>query len=282
VRRFFLKGGNPATLAIISTCVLSWFCAAVLHSASPFRYLMFDSAAWPLPLPWGVATWPLVENGHPLFVLFALMWLFSMGGSLERSWGTRTFVAFFAATNALTAISLWVGGLLFHQRVVLDGLWLGLAPLTIAWCLINRRETVMFNLFIPIPAMWLAWLTVAIVWWSMGPPLFSLFALAGCAAAWWYVTQGRFPSSGGYTAKERFFGGLRGGSGNSSKGDAGNRRFRDFDGEVRGEPGGRRNPLDIVGRLRDEQEKRKRDKRLEDMFRRSGYDDSDDRRDRRR
>ena len=186
--------------------------------------------------------------------------------------GTRTFAVFFAATTLLTAVGVWVGAHLLHTVSGMAGVWLAVAPVTIAWCLLNRRETVMLSFFIPVPAIWIAWITVAMVWYLMGPPLLGIFALSGCAGAWWYVTKGR--SGGG---RGSLFGGLK----NNGTTANTNTRFRNFDHEVRGDRADTgRSKMDLLGRMRDEQERRRRDKQLEDMFRRSGYDtDEQDKRD---
>ncbi len=256
LRRQFILSGIPATWTLVGLTVVLWFASVILPGTGLFRLLAFDSSRWPFPYPWTIATWPIVGGGHPLFLLFALLWTYSMCGSLERSWGTRTFSLFFLATNALTALTYLLGGALFHLPVMLAGLWTGVAAPTVAWCLLNRRESVVLWGLLPIPALWLAWLEVAIVWFEHGAPILGLFALSGCAAAYWYVTQGRNgDSSFGYRNDSRS-------------------AFRSpFSGGASGPRESNSTGFSLTRYLRDRREKR----RLEDLFRRSGYDDRDPR-----
>ena len=254
LRRRFVMAGIPATLTIIGLAVTFWFLAIIAPGVGLFQLLVFHSQHWPLPFPWTIATWPIAGGGHPLFFLFALLWTYSMCGSLERSWGTRTFTLFFVATNALTALTYLAGGALLHTPVMLFDLWTGVAAPTVAWCLLNRREQITLWGLLPIPAMWLAGLEVVIVWFEHGPPFLGLFALSGCAAAYWYVTQGRYGSSGfGNDSRNTF----------RSPFSSSTSRSRESSG-----PG-----FSLARLLRDRREKR----RLEDLFRRSGYDDRDKR-----
>ena len=94
IRKFFYGGGCPATMALVAINVMAFFTGAVVQVNNPFRYLVFTTTAWPERF-WTLFTWPLVGGGHPIWLLFACAWAYWVCGSLERSWGTRTFLAFF-------------------------------------------------------------------------------------------------------------------------------------------------------------------------------------------
>ena len=249
----------PATIILIAVNVLTWLLVIFTADLLPLRHLTFSTSWFPLPNLWSMVTWPLIGAGNPLFLLFAAYWAYTIGGSLERSWGTRTLVLFFFATNALMAISVWVGSQILHIPGVLGGLWEALTPITIAWCLLNKRETV--NLyFVPVPAMFLAYLALVFLWWEVGPPLLGLFALVPCAAAWWYADKGRH-AYGGYGTNTSPFGGFR----TASNSTPANRRTNTGSPEKAAAPF---NPIKWWKR-------RQEDKRLAAMFRRSGYTDDD-------
>jgi hypothetical protein len=100
-----------------------------------------------------------------------------------------------------------------------------------------------------------------------------VFALSGCAAAWWYVNHGRYGNYPGFSTSRGGQGGQRRpGSGNGKP----NLRFQDFERETRDAAGRRtgRRGFNVARWWRERQEK----KRLEAMFRRSGYTDPEERR----
>jgi membrane associated rhomboid family serine protease len=257
IREFFSRGGCPATVALIAANVVTWLLNSTMGGASPSRHLIFVGPEWPWPEFWTALTWPLVANGHPLWVLFALVWAYMIGGSLERSWGTRRYAAFFFALALLTAATTWIGGRLLGGPVVLYGLSTAMAATTVAWALLNASQPVgLYFGLLQIPAIYLAYFMPVVVWFEVGPasgnPLLGLFALSGCAAAWWYVTQGRAELN---RAAER------------DRIHAAARRFRP-DAPERVEARGGFSPLRWWKDRRERQ-------RLEDIMRRSGFKDDE-------
>ncbi len=262
-RRFVRRSAMPATLTLIGVSVLTWFLSVFAARAVPVGLLAFATPYFPFPAIWSALTWPFLSMGNPIFVLFAAFWAYTIGGSLERSWGTRPFVLFFFATTALMSLSVWLGSALLHTPAVLSGLWAGIAPITVAWCLLNKREQVMLY-FMPVPAMFIAYLSMLLLWWQVGPPFLGFFALIPCAAAWWYVEKGRYRS--GYASE----GGFRSPFGNS--GDSRSVNAPRPSVSNRGgisENGSGFNPVRWWKR-------RQENRKLEAMFRNSGFDDEPD------
>lgn len=265
IKTLFNREGIPVTLAIMLINVLVFFLIYGMPSLNIGEWLAFTTPGW-LHRPWTLITWPLITGGDPLNLVFALGWFWTFGSSLERSWGTIVYARFLLAVAALMAVSVWIASF-FLGAGVLYGLWIVAGPAIFAWGAINRREQ-MSLFFIPLPTPALLLLAAAIVWYHAGAALIGLFPLTGCAAAWWYATEGRYPGNGG-----GFLGRMRGNSFGKDRGDrTQNDRFRNFDREV----SDKRNSADILGRLRDEKERRRRDRQLEDMFRRSGFDEPED------
>jgi hypothetical protein len=206
VQEFFDRSGCPFTIVLIAINVIVFFVVAgVSHGANPFEWLVFWAPEWPRHF-WTAVTWPLYGGGHPINVLFGCMWAFWVCGSLERSWGLRTFAVFFAIVSAIMAVSLWIGNQMLRPEMgvaPLAGLWMGIAAPTVAWCAINSRETICLWGFIRIPAPLLSALTCVVVWYEMGGGAIGLFPLAACAAAYWYATSGRITFRG-YAPVSRF------------------------------------------------------------------------------
>lgn len=255
IRRAFLQGGFPATIILIAVNIITWFMHAIFQGANPAKYLLFTSETWPLPYLWSIVTWPLYSAGHPIFMLFALLATYWVCGSLERSWGTKTFLGLFFSAAALTALTTWIGAKVLGVPAIVGSLWLAIAPPTIAWCVLNSSERITLYFVLQIPAIWLAWFTALIVWYSIGHPLLGLFALSGCALAYWYVTKARFTLSRG-SERQRIHEAAR--------------RFTPN--QDRPAPG--RTGFNLMRWWKERQEK----KRLEEIFRRSGFTDEDNRR----
>ena len=196
IQRLFSTTGAPATIILIAINVISFFCGGALGPATPFRGLLFIGALWPHQV-WTALTWPLVGGGHPFALLMVCAWAFWVCGSLERSWGTRTFLGFFFASAALMALSVWAGGhLLGYSGIGLAGLQFAIAAPTVAWCVLNSRETINLYGVLPIPAPWILALTLVIVWFELGAGVIGLFGLIPCGVAYAYARYGRTPWRG--------------------------------------------------------------------------------------
>jgi hypothetical protein len=189
-----LPGSCPITWCVIvanaATFVLAFVGAGGFWGALVFHTSILATA------PWTILTYPLIGAGGILWVLVGgyMMWLF--GGSLERAWGRVDYLRFLVLVTAATALGLWLGAALLAQSATLAGLALPLAAATVAWAAINPSERLLLYFVLPIEARWLAVGTTVLVFFSFRFPL-GLFALAGCASAWWYVRRGRFMFTGG-------------------------------------------------------------------------------------
>lgn len=202
LRRFILQSSEPVTrtlLLINIVTFLSYFVAAyIARAGNPWVYLHFSTFA-PWQLPWTFLTYPLVTY-DPLNLLFSGYWLWVVGGSLERAWSTRRFLQFFFGIALISSLSLWLGRLLLSaigvpSGAILAGLWVPLAALTVAWCLLNPDQIVLFGFILPIKSRYLMWATFALSYFGFalspypGAPWLAFFALAGPAAAYLYSQQ---------------------------------------------------------------------------------------------
>jgi Uncharacterized membrane protein (homolog of Drosophila rhomboid) len=260
-RRLFGAGGTPFTFGVMAAYVLV-FLGNLISGQALTPWIAFRTTHFPVSF-WTLFTWPLAGVGDPISLIFALGWLYLFGGSMERAWGTRPFASFFVLTNVLTAIAVWLASFALGPAVV-AGLWVAAAPAVVAWSIVNAREVVSF-FFLPIPGpIWgLIGAVMAFFYVSTSAvnPLMGLFGVVGCAAAYWYARFGRFQYRGYRSEPGR-------GRFGSSEGDfATAQRFRNLDRE----PG---RGFSLARWWKDRQER----KRLEEIFRRSGLDDPDDKR----
>ena len=264
-RRLFGVSGTPFTFGLMAAHTILFF-LLLLTPPGLKDLLAFQTDAFPARF-WTLFTWPLVGAGDPLSLIFALGWTYLFAGSMERSWGTRGFASFFVAVNVLTALIVWLGSLVFGHGI-LSGLWVATAPAVVAWSVVNAREVVSF-FFLPIPGPFWGLIGAAIAFFyggaAQGKPLLGLLATAGCAAAYWYARDGRYRYQGYSGNGGQRFGTRRGRDDPVTAG-----RFRNFDREGSGP----RRGFSLTRWWRERQER----KRLEEIFRRSGFNDSDEKR----
>ncbi len=185
---FFKQGGDPATRTIIALNVVTFvlrFVVAFFGAGLLGQLLAFSPDGW-MARPWTLLTYPvLAQGGDPILLLFSCYWLWVVGGSLERSWSTRTFVGFFTAITTVSALGIWVGYLITGVPNPVAGLFLPLSALTVAWCYLNPHIEIRFFFVLPMRARHLAWLDMALTVFYFGQshPLNGFLALSGVGIA---------------------------------------------------------------------------------------------------
>ena len=202
LRKFLWESPEPVTRTLIAaslgTFLVLFIADFFFRAGNPWGWLAFSTAGW-WRRPWGFLTYPLVTP-NLLGLLLADYWLWIVGGSLERSWGSRSFAKLFAGVTAATSVGVWLGSFLLGALglepvlyVELSSLWLPLAGLTVAWCLLNPEQIVLLGFVLPIPGRVLMWLTIAFVYFgfAMGyrAPWLAFFALSGVGVAYAYTRR---------------------------------------------------------------------------------------------
>jgi|SRR5438309_4243477 len=101
---------------------------------------------------WQPLTYTLLQTSVD-GIIFAILGLWLMGGSLEAMWGTRRFVTFYFATSAVAALATAFVGLVF--RDVAQSFYSGTGPvlnaLAAAFAVLLPTATI-FLIVLPIPA----------------------------------------------------------------------------------------------------------------------------------
>ena len=159
-----------------------------------WEWIPFRSAdpAW-YSRPWTWFTYPFMELPS-FWILLTLYVLYSMGGMLERSWGSLNFAVLFFAFTGIGALAFLVPMYLLGKPVLLFGLALPLTALVTAWAALDP-ELELNYWGVPIKAKLLAAIWVGMNYFGFGlqyrDPILALFALAPPAAAWFYVRKMR-------------------------------------------------------------------------------------------
>ncbi len=270
VRDFFLRGQIPVTMTLLVANIVTFLVAFFSPTAARPLLELFGtfSTLSALHAPWTFLTFPLVSL-PPISFWRILTWVFFWlsGGSLERGWGSARFAAFFFAVTLVSSLSLFVGSLLTHIAVpFLNDLVLPLTGLIVAFCMLNPEQEIMLYFF-PVRARYVALIVTVWTYLNYGGilgPWLGLFALGGILAAYLYVRFARpWTDIGTYRPRPR-----RPSSGPDlriypSPSKFSTRPSATLDGSPR------RGPLDVAGRWKDYQER----KRLEKLWKNSGFTD---------
>jgi membrane associated rhomboid family serine protease len=198
-RRFLNNGSIPVTkrLALLSGLVfilpylLSWFYPLSINSQlglNPFEFIRF---------PWTLVTYPLV-NDNFMTLIFALLWLWFVGGGLERSWGSFTYGLFFILATLVTGTSMALSAKLLAISIPIQGLWLPLVGVTWAWAAIDPDREILFWGIIPLKALWLAWITAGYTFFTHLPYHLILGLASISSIVIVYLFLGKGPFARGY------------------------------------------------------------------------------------
>jgi len=204
VQQFFARGHCPVTTALIVAAATHFVVDVFVHG----RLAPWVGCALPVFSPeigpvryWTFLTYPIAQGAQFDFIYTAILcyWLWWVGGSLERSWGSAGFARFFVALTLVTSLALWVGARMLGVGYILCGLTLPVVGLTTAWAAINPYEELLFWMVIRMRAWILAAIVVAMMFFYdfHGAPVLGLFALAN-------------PLLGYLWVRGRMLGGLRG------------------------------------------------------------------------
>jgi membrane associated rhomboid family serine protease len=256
---------NAILISNIATAVLSIIISPLI------AFLALFVACTPpasLVTPWTFLTYPLVNfvlSTNDIFNLLLGGFFFWMtAGSLERSWGSKTFGFFFFGITLASSLSVLLGAYLLKSSPALYGFYLPMAGTIVAFCLLNPEQTISF-MFFPLKARYVSLIVIIytfVAFRQYGPGI-GLSACGGVLAAYLYISYGRSwntasrRSSGSYDSKIIDLNARRPTKNRASY----------IDGSIK------RSPWDISGRMRDNQEKKK----LERLLRNSGLIDPDDR-----
>jgi len=274
-QRLLFRGGVPVTMALLLINAATFLLAFMLPSLMLF-FGQWVACLLPVTLirPWTLLTYPLVyldTSAQGFFnFLFGGFTLWSLGGSLERSWGSRKYGLFFFAMALISGLCLQLGSAVLGMPYLLFGFFLPLACCIVAFCMIQPEATIQVFLF-PVRAKYFAVIVTLFTWVYVGQgggqrALLGAFALGGLLAAMLYVRYGR-----SWAAPPTY-----GAPGRSSSSRGPDLRMDSrparpaFRTTLDGSPAQRRF-FDVPGRWKDWQERR----RLEKLWKNSGFSSSE-------
>jgi membrane associated rhomboid family serine protease len=128
--------------------------------------------------PWTFITYSFA-NVQAVSALFLALWLWMVGGMVERELGSVKYLIVWLLASILSALCVLVGTLILHPPTgdILAGGWIAATSITVIWATRNPNVQVLFMFVIPLAAKWLAWISVAFVFFATAPELAPFAAL---------------------------------------------------------------------------------------------------------
>ncbi|MCL6589494.1 MAG: rhomboid family intramembrane serine protease [Firmicutes bacterium] len=205
LKRFLYQEFIPVTkgIAIVSGAI---FLIGLLFRQ--LNALIQLAPGYILNMPWTVLTFPFANNDI-LGIIFGILWLWMIGGELERSWGSKSYGLFVFLVALATGVAMGGVGFLWAKWISIGGIWLPLLGITWAWAENAPDREVQFWGIIPIKARWLAWIEAVITFciYAQYNILLGLASLAGILVAYLFLGKNPLKRRGyGYGGWNRGYG----------------------------------------------------------------------------
>lgn len=157
---------------------------------------------------WVWLTYPLVTQMAIHWFLLFMYVFYWVCSSLERQWGSQKFGRVFVVVTLLTACAYWAGHAALQQTpnpsVSIGGLVLPELTMFVIWGALNAEASVLLFFVLPIKAKYMAWASVALSYFQIGPIL-GLFVISVPLASWFWAkgTGAGLPSAPGKSIGQR-------------------------------------------------------------------------------
>lgn len=166
-KRFLYREFIPVTKGTIILNIVVF----LMTLFAPIGGVHLEGWLWLNPIdvmiyPWTVLTYAFAND--LLSLIFVALWLWMVGGALERTWGSSRYGWFLVAVIGVTGLALATVGYFFNVAVPVSGFWLPLVGITWAWAKLNHDRELLFWGLVPVKARWLAWIHAALVFGSYG------------------------------------------------------------------------------------------------------------------
>jgi len=194
--RFIYGDFIPVTKTIVVTTISVNLAGMILTRLGPVNIidLLALNPVKFLTNPWSLLTYPLMMVNDLFSLIFSILWLWFIGGSLERGWGSKPYGSFFAFNVLGVGLLMVIIGAITGADVTIAGLWVPLVGLTWAWAEYYPSREILFWGVIPIKAEWLAWIQAALTFFTYLGSGISLAAasLSGLAVYYFFYNKRQF------------------------------------------------------------------------------------------
>lgn len=179
--------------AIVALMALSFVAGFMIVDKEFWLRLALDTDHL-LSRPWTLVTYPFATfpGGGGIFVmLFLLLWLYQIGGEVERDLGGQRYTITWIVFSILSALLVFVGAKIIGQQGILLGPTIMSEVITVLWATRRPMATVMLYGILPIQARWLALIGCLLIFLGLQPALVPFAALTFVAA--WAFAANKLP-----------------------------------------------------------------------------------------
>ena len=184
------QSGAPATTGLVALVAVSFLLSWMVRGPFPQVLVFFPDQA--PQHPWTLLTYPFaIDAGGFVNAAFSCLWLWSIGGSVERDLGSQRYVGFWLAASLLGSLAIWLGAMLARGNFAAFGGLIPISALTVVWGTRNASATVSLMFVLPVTGRWLAWISAAVVLFGVGAgnPMMGVLACIPLAAAYLFATD---------------------------------------------------------------------------------------------
>lgn len=172
------RQGSPITIGIIASLIVT----ALAFWTTSFRGLehfalgtSWQSQPWTLlTYPWAYS--PFYDGLAILFFVFLCMWMFFVGGLVERDLGSVKYLLLWLVMILLPALFIILLGPVVGNKAIVSGMFLPEAGITMVWCVRNPKYPIMLYGIVPVAGKWMGWITAGatILISGAGNPIFGV------------------------------------------------------------------------------------------------------------
>lgn len=174
----------PATTALVVAIIAGFVLLWVQPKVAPFLVFTTDDY---FAVPWTFLSYSFADLS-PLSVFFACLWLWGIGGVVERDLGMWKYLIVWFLFAVLSAVCVLVAAILLHKNTTMSGAWVPLTAITVIWGTRNPNAALTFMFVLPITGKWLAWISVAFVFFATRPE-FAPFAAIPFILAYFFAAN---------------------------------------------------------------------------------------------
>ncbi len=190
------SGGGPRGFSAIISLIAALGTSFVVSWMSQGRYLGLDLIFDPTTVahePWNLLLYPfgnLGDGRNLVSMVLTCLWLYSIGSSVEQDLGIKRTFAFWFASTLIGSLCFWVGfALVGGVRPILFGPLVPIVCFTVAWGTRAPEAIVRLMAVFPIKAKYLAWMSVAVLFFGTNNPPLAPFAALACLATWAFAAE---------------------------------------------------------------------------------------------
>lgn len=193
-RKWVNRQGCPATIGLLASLIaaflISWFAQGVMQK----HLVLVNTEEFRL---WSLITYPWSDSGAGgdfIWRVFSWLWLYWIGGSIEREIGAVRTLVVFGTMTLVASLSILIGAGLLKIPMVLTGAYLPIAGMTVAWGFRNQTSITRIYGVIPVTGLVLAVLTILVVFFlfGAGAPILGAFGCIHLLVAYLFA-QNKIP-----------------------------------------------------------------------------------------